>query len=1160
MIATDEQISQVENHDQYIPMFENAKEAGMTEERFKRYQEIAAEAHLEAYRQVDLQIKMQQDRETKSWWKDEKAKTRGVVTSVIDAKPSVRASQFFRDGTIPPDVEDSSGILYQEGSPVKLSASALDNMYGTQAAAIKRRLGDKAVVKVGGVHPDEVASAFQFKSGDEMVRAMVNEPTRARQIAEETKRRMVAAHGDIMKDGTIEFVSREAVHDSAGHLKMLQTELDSMNRQAGQPVVKLSKTVLSGYAETQILGATVRQVDPNRYLQSERKAATEAQRATRKGKFDEAVQWQKKRMINRYLYSAAMEARKKAESGIKFLARQNRDDARRALGLMDTVDPQTNQVTHSYLQQQDKLLERFELRKVSAPTVKARQSLAEWIQRETEANRDPVVPQNLLDESQRMNYADMKLADFLDLVDTVKNIKKQSDRKRRLKVGAEEVMFDAFVEEGAAQIAVNGGSSEPTRVSRQNRTWAERAIFDPIRGLDAELVRLREVANQLDGDDPNGLFHRILIHPLDDAAVSESEMNVKVTALILKALQELSPVERALLGSMDTIKIPSIGDSVLMSDLITVGLQSGNVGNEFKLLAGWQTNRQGVTPWTVDTLSEMKSQLGEEHWDLIQKIWDALETLWPEASALEKRMTGLDPKKVEAKGFSITLPDGTTKAYRGGYYPIIYDPLFSGRNLQAPVGVGGTLYSKDQVRAVTPNGHLQDRIDNYARPISLRLDGMVSHITSVIHDTTHRESLISAWRFMADQRIADAMIRHMGEEYYRMVLERLRRVAQARNQPSKFLNIMHRGTAAVSASMMGFKMSVSLQNIANFVLAKQAVGTVPLAQAMVQYAGSPIQMTKTITALSGVMRHRMQNRDNELRQAYQVMLGLDTTRRKRAQHEVVKMGYRFMAMTNAISEFPTWLAAFQSASKTMTEQEAVRAADDVIISTFGGGNVKDLALVQDNEIMKPFTMFYGFFSSVYNMTRRAGRISAKQWRSGQKGKAVAGSLEYVLWNIVVMNAMSELFSGRGPDDDPEDDPKDRMKTWAAWSMAKGASYTFAMVPFVRDIYRMAESGRREASLTPLTSIATEVGRTAQAVGKAGIDLWDADEIDSEMLAELGGNIGSGALKSWAIYEGMPVSQFNITTGFLWDWLVNENSPENWSEGVHDLLFTKRRNK
>jgi hypothetical protein len=210
--------------------------------------------------------------------------------------------------------------------------------------------------------------------------------------------------------------------------------------------------------------------------------------------------------------------------------------------------------------------------------------------------------------------------------------------------------------------------------------------------------------------------------------------------------------------------------------------------------------------------------------------------------------------------------------------------------------------------------------------------------------------------------------------------------------------------------------------------------------------------------------------------------------------------------------------------------------------------------------MKPFTMFYGFFSSVYNMTRRAGRISAKQWRSGQKGKAVAGSLEYVLWNIVVMNAMSELFSGRGPDDDPEDDPKDRMKTWAAWSMAKGASYTFAMVPFVRDIYRMAESGRREASLTPLTSIATEVGRTAQAVGKAGIDLWDADEIDSEMLAELGGNIGSGALKSWAIYEGMPVSQFNITTGFLWDWLVNENSPENWSEGVHDLLFTKRRNK
>lgn len=246
-------------------------------------------------------------------------------------------------------------------------------------------------------------------------------------------------------------------------------------------------------------------------------------------------------------------------------------------------------------------------------------------------------------------------------------------------------------------------------------------------------------------------------------------------------------------------------------------------------------------------------------------------------------------------------------------------------------------------------------------------------------------------------------------------------------------------------------------------------------------------------------------------------------------------------------------------ARGLTEEESIRAADDMVISTFGSGDTKDLAGVQTNEVMRNLTMFYGFFSAVYQMTRRAARTAGKQWRSGEKGKAVTGSLEYILWNIVVMNALSEIFSGRPPDDDPEADPAERIKNIAEWAAARGASYTFAMVPFVRDVSRMVESGRRDAQITPLTSLATEFGRTFQAIGKAGIDLMEADDkLDPEVLAELGGNIGSGAIKTWAIYEGMPVSQFNITAGFLWDWLVNENSPENWSTGVHDLLFTKHK--
>ena len=1156
MIATDEQISQVESHDKYIPMFKDAAEAGMTEEKFKAYQNLAEEAHWEAYREVDLKIRADQERETRSWWKEERAKVQAEVTGVVDAKPSVRAAQFLRDGTVPEDLDPKNGLLYPDGSPVKISTAALDEVYGTLSRGIKKKLGPSALQAVGGVHPDSIGPVFGFKSGDEMIRAITGEESRSKQIAAGTKKIMGERHGDIMTQGNLESASRDAVHESTLHLKQLQAELDALNRKAGKRVVKISKSTLAAYAEQQINTAKVRDIDPNRYLQAERKSATEAINANAKGKFDEAVEWQRKRMINRFLYSASKKGKEEAAKASTFLAKQDTTSQRAKLGLMDTVDPVTGEVLHSYLDQQDKLLERFDFRKISRQGSRARESLAAWVQVEIASGRDPIVPPKLLNESLKKNWQDMTLDELMDLSDAVKNIRHLANKKARILVAGQELMFEAVVNEGVAEIKSNVPAKSAVQVSESNKSWAERTIYENMRRIDSELVRLRELADQLDGGNANGIFHRVLVHPFDDAAVADHELNVKVTKIIDQAIQDLPAKMRSDLSSRSTVLIPSIKQSVLFSDLIAFGLNTGNESNLFKMMTGWQTESMGNIPWTDQTFSEMHSQLKEEHWDFIQKLWDALETLWPEASALERELTGLAPAKVEPKPFVFNRPDGTSKTYRGGYYPVIYHPLHSGKELAAPVGVGGQLYDPSHDRAVTPHGHLVDRVETYARPVSLKLERIVGNIASVIHDTTHRRALLDAWRFLNDRGIREALVQNLGEEYYRMMLERMRRIANNRNQPSAFLGAVHRVQGAVSASMMAWKMSVTLQNFANVILAKQAVGTVPFASASIQFAKRPFETLAWVQQVSGQMRHRTETRDNELRQVFEENISLKSNRAKFIKNMVVKTGYKMMAYTNAVTEFPAWLAAFQNAQKldpSLTEVELVRIADDKVISTFGSGSVKDLALVQDTEAMRPFTMFYGFFSAVYNMTRKAKRGTVGEWRQGRRASATAHALEYVLWNMVVMNALSEVFSGRPPDDDD----KENLGEWLA---LRGASYAFAMVPFARDIYRAIEQKRRDVSLTPLASMLSEIARTGQEVAKAGQEILESDDLTMDDVLDPAGRIGLQAAKVAGIAYSLPVAQAKITGGYLWELLTDQDSPETWAEGLHNLLYTKPRKK
>src|SRR5690606_40909092 len=62
-------------------------------------------------------------------------------------------------------------------------------------------------------------------------------------------------------------------------------------------------------------------------------------------------------------------------------------------------------------------------------------------------------------------------------------------------------------------------------------------------------------------------------------------------------------------------------------------------------------------------------------WDFVQQVWDFIDSYWPQIADKQRRVYGIAPEKVEAA--PVETPFGT---YRGGYYPIAYDPQRSSRS------------------------------------------------------------------------------------------------------------------------------------------------------------------------------------------------------------------------------------------------------------------------------------------------------------------------------------------------------------------------------------------------------------------------------------------------------------------------------------------------
>lgn len=1120
LIATDDAIAEMQSEIGARQLSQD--QLGMTDAEYKAYTDSVIRTRDKAEQTLLDKLTAQIRRKRTAQWNTEREAVRDEVRGTVDTQPDLVAYEYLRSGRVP------DSLAHLRALPrLRLGREGLIEEYGDPAIvdALPRTV-PPLVSERGGARPGEIAELLGFPDGRAMIDAVVRlgeqrdalkaagdpRSVRVSRIDAEVDRIMAERHGDPLADGSIEDEALAALHNEA-RADVLAAEVRGLARQTGKPATPYA--LAKQWAERSIAEKPIWQIsDLSQFTRAEAKAARRAEQAMIKGDADEALRAKQEQMIAHALWLAARDANEEIESN---RARMEVLAGQRTIRSMD----------QGYLEKIHDLLERFNLKPRSMARTERLESLREWAIAQQAAGNDVAVPQKLLDEAFAIDWRRMTVEEFRGLSDSVKQLAHLGRLKQKFLDGKDKREFEAVVAEAVAA-AGQGRQSGDTTIDAGKTNFQRRfgRIASGLRSIDSALLKVEYIFKWLDGGD-SGPFGRLFERM--SRAQADERTQWKDMGGRLRELFHGLPVETRR-RMQDVAVYPELnGESLRRDALIAVALNMGNEGNKTKLLKGKGWTEQGV-------LAAIDRGLDAREMAFVQDIWDLIETLWPQIAAMERELNGVEPEKVVAT--PLTTRHGT---FRGGYYPLVYDPKRAAEAGDRRVDEFGENFSTDlYTRATTPHGFTKERVERFARPIHLSLDVIPRHIMEVIHDLHWRPPIMDAQRFLGDARVKNAIREKLGREYEAQLNPWLTHMAleyaRDRRGMSAWDDFMKGLRSNVTMVGMGYRLTTVLAQIGGYSDSTAELGTYWMASGFKAYAAQPLASAAFVRARSGEMAHRADNLDRDIRQVIRELAGKDTI-----LADVRSFAFSGIAWADAAVTVPTWLGAYNKAQHDgRTEAEAIAYADKQVRLSQGAGGTKDLVRVQrDSEAMKLFTMFYSYFSHYYNAQRDVGRRFRDARTPGDFGEALARAF----WLNGPGVLAAAFLSGQGPGDD---------ESWGAWAARVLFFNLFLGIPIVRDLANLASNAVAGKYIGGY-----QLSPAAQAVETVGkLALSDIPRIAQ---GEEASRMVTHAINAAGYGLGLPTGQLATTTQFLYDALVaGSQNPETARDWLSGLAYGAKR--
>ena len=950
MLATSEQIKVAELENHYRPLFESAEQAGMNEQEWQDYQGLAADAREQAIEDLqhrsllDMQwLSNAKGRVMRQLQREAAAKRKAIHAEVADEvkqQPVYRAKRFLKRGEI--TTPDGEQVKAEAGH--RLDINALKEMYPEGAltpAPDWQRFGYGKYGMLGdkGLHPDQVAEIFGYSSGDELVHELLDARPQKEVIEGLTNQRMLERYGDLVDKDAIERAAEASIHNDA-RARFVATELRALSKATGsrQVLARAAKA----YAEIAIGRKKISDIKPNQYLVAESKAARTAEQALKKGHTEQAAASKRAQLLNNYFYRSAREATSEIDKLVDYPKKFTRK------GVRKNIDA-------DYLDQIYTLLDRFDLRKgISLKALKKRKSLADWVAAQQAQGFEPVIDDRLLDEARRQHYKDMPLEELRGLMDTIKNIEHLARLKKRLLTAKDQRELQVIVDDAVQSLEDNAKGKKHLDIeTRLPQDEAARLAGSFL----ASHRKLASILRQMDGFKDGGIMWELLMRPLNTASNAEAVSREHATIALAVLFDTYSSKDMVHMYSKEFV--PSINRSMTKMGRLMVAMNMGNEQNRQRIRDGYK--------WGPSQVQDILSTLNKRDWDFVQGILDYVDSYWPQIAEKEKRVTGLVPEKVQAT--PIQTPFGE---YRGGYFTIKYDDRQSPRAYAdaAKEAATQTLQGK-YTRATTRRGHTKPRVEEVQRPVRLDFGVIFEHVDQVIHDLAFHEYLIDANRLLGHPHMQDAIIEHYGHEVYKQMQNAITDVAAgdvpAQTAFEKGINWLRTGT---SIAAMGWNFGTALLQPLGLSQSIVRIGPKWVAKGISRWARDAASMentTRWIFERSDFMRLRpktMQREINEIRNRIS-----DQSVRRKILGPAEDSYFWLMARAQLIADVPTWLGQYEkSMDADGDEQRAIDLADQAVLDSQGGGQIKDLAGIQKGgPLMKLWTNFYSYFNLTYNL-------------------------------------------------------------------------------------------------------------------------------------------------------------------------------------------------
>lgn len=1128
LLATEDEVERTKRAMGLKPVFRSAAEAGMTPEAWVKHLDLLEQATSHAERQAELRALKDKLREAEGWWKKELAEEVAKAEAEYEELPARQAQQLLRGTPTGPWL----------GVRVALNRFYVEAAVGAEAAKGFRTAKD-------GIVPDDMASLLGYPTGAEMLRAVAAVPEKSAWVKATAEQRMREKHHDVMVERDLLRAEVEKGLNGDITLQFLLEEWAALERRAAQPAKgdfgqeilnaaenarrarRFPFEAIKRAAKTIAAGRAIGELKAGSALQAERAAANRAARAAAKGDFAQALVFKQQQILNMLLHKELREATEERE---KFLALADKlagDKERARLGKARPI----------YRDGIDWLLESFGLRK---PTPRESTPSVNELTLTMEGDGatvgfDEAALANLVAKPvgwKKLTVAEMRLLDG-----ALRNIQGAArafgeallDGKRVDKADVIAAILD--------EAGVNLPLLPPIASSKSAETWWQ-SFKGGLAGLDGDLLRPEVLLSWIGGKDINSTAYRALIQPLQDAKHREADLLKQTIKPIVEAFEKVPKAVRArFMEAVDGKRLFPEHTSELPAptrrfELLVLALNSGNESNLQRLTAGRNITLAQVTA-ALNTLTK-------EELDWVQSVWDAAESLWPLAAALEERDSGLVPPKLALR--PLETAHGT---YRGGYFPAVYDPRVTLAGEKAELRALADVLDPSYTRPGTPQSHLKRRVDKFAGIISLEPTSISRHLAQVAHDIAFREPLKSVAGILLSEDVQNGLKAYLGQERTRVLMQWLKDVGQMRaaesvTHGSRLLGIAKALKAGTVTAALGYSLTTAAGDLSQLLAALPVTDlrTKHWAQGLLEVARAPLEAADLAESKSGELRSRRDQLQRELAKQVRSLTAKGPLARGPLAW-VKEHAFAFLEATDRFTSTPMWLGAYRQAlADRKPEAEAITFADALVRKLFPSHSAVDApSVLRDKGWLGASLLFYGFFSSTYNVMRDELHDLHTAEDAAETAKAAPRVAGRLLAYFTVVSVLAELLSGRGKEPDEE---------WLQWYLRKLLLGGLTSLPLVGDAAKALE-----AKVLGKPAIYQDRSAAGLALG-LGEALWDlpddAKEADKRIV---------NLVRALGPFVRLPTSQPLRTAKYLFDLAAGDREARNPADFASGVVYGER---